>query len=148
MAPLEFTKGLQLLLKEVTPEDIALLLIPSSHTDWVKNAIELLNIHGLPVPSKNIYRYIPPDNVGDSKDSRGYVRNEQIPKVDPSKHYIIIDDQFETGDTVKCAINMLAEQGVKYENTWMLLAGIVNRDINPEGFFLDKSSEFYKSLRR
>ena len=67
------------------------------------------------------YFYTPPGTVGNKR----IPREEKIPQIkDPTKTYVIIDDLFERGGTLRCAVQALEEQGVKRENIWFFVMGV------------------------
>lgn len=142
MLPRKSMEGAKDLASYRSAEGIAQVIIPDANI-YKKILNSLL---AWEIPSERTFFYTPPGTVGNKR----LPREEKIPKViDPSLTYVVLDDMFERGGTLKSAVQRLEEQEVK--DIWFFAACISEyiptRDPKVDGYtsgFLDRAEVFLK----
>jgi hypothetical protein len=133
----DFAEGIKEFRRLYTSGDIGLVVIPSSKTDYHEVMISLISDYGFKVPSEKIFRYVPPRSAGHNPSPR----EESIPKIaDNSLTYLIMDDTFEDGNTLRAAVKRLAEQGIALDRIWFCVAIMMGS--SPIGPYLDRACAF------
>ena len=153
--PKTFDEGITSLLSQHSLDEVSLVQIPSLERgfDSIDVLMGLLNSSGIRIPDNRIFQYLPPNHVG-YRDPSLPCREENIPEIkDPHLTYIIIDDLFQEGLTLGCAVKAVVEQGVPRENIWSLMGFITPpySGVLGEYPYLDKADAFFdyrKKIRR
>jgi len=123
-APHFYRQGLEILVRERAPDEIAVVVIPSNGQPTTIDAHmqTLLSALGEIHQPRNIYYYSPPLDVGLGPR---YRRNETTPRIEkvpvvkcPNMCYIIVDVVADTGQTLMRAVRMLEKQGVPLSSIW------------------------------
>lgn len=119
------------LLSRASPNDIFGVIVASGNKTRLMRTRYKPHLEfslGFKIPSERTLRYTPPRHLGEVIVGHKYTdREERVPEIkDPSKSYIIIDDNFENGGTLYCAERALTLQGVKRNNIWLYVDDITN----------------------
>jgi len=133
----DFVGGMKEFRRLYASGDIGLVVIPSSKTGYHEDMISLISDCGFKVPDENIFWYVPPRSVGHNPSPR----EESIPEIaDTSLTYLIMDDTFEEGNTLRAAVKRLAEQGIALDRIWFCVSMIMSSSL--VGPYLDRACAF------
>lgn len=133
----DFFDGMKEFRRLYSSRDIGLVVIPSSKTGYHEDMISLISDYGFKVPEEKIFRYVPPRSVGHNP----IPREESIPEIaDTSLTYLIMDDTFEDGNTLRAAVKRLAEQGIALDRIWFCVSMVMGS--SSVGPYLDRACDF------
>ena len=130
-----FSESIDTLARDVADGTLGIVVIPSTKnpyggTQVLSYLIGQLNER---FPDSVSYTYIPPAELGSISSVKRVLqtnnRSEQIPSIiDPNMPYVIVDDVFYSGDTIRKAAERLIEQNVSDRSMWFLVAKMIGFD--------------------
>jgi hypothetical protein len=133
-----FKKGLFDLLKNCSPDDLAIFEIYSETSfGYSKRQYQLLGNSGINIPEERKFLYTPPGNVS-RNELKQRTRIEVIPYIDDtSLTFLIIDDCFSNGYTLSAAVKALKDKSIPISKLYYF--GIEGTD---PFMYLDHVSKF------
>jgi hypothetical protein len=128
-------------------EKLYLVVVHSSNGDLGAQKRFLHFNLGFEIPEKRVLKYTPPRHKdGKTIGYSGYEREEKIPKIKDLKGtYIIMDDSFEKGNTLECALDMLLKQDLPITKIWFFAGALIDKEYSPQDSgLLDFADVFIK----
>jgi len=142
--PMEFTEGIGHFKEIYSPEEVGLIIIPTTkNSGYEREMVNLLSMSEFPIPEKRTFEYTPPRSVGHNLSPR----DEKIPHLDPSLAYIIGDDSIEEGNTLDIAVKRAVEQNISLEKIWSFIAITLNKKWISINCYFDKPKIFLDYLK-
>ncbi len=168
MVPMYLKDGLAALLRETSVDQIGVVEVVSTSRFGMNGELwkpQYADLISPAIPRERVYPYIPPVSVGsvalvlpmiksmaDRMPTAALVayhmlgdrrrREECIPHItDPSLVYVIADDLWESGSTMRRAHDMLRRQGVGEGSVWYFVGDILSVQ-SDQWNYLDRPSAF------